>query len=375
MNILFISHYSNLYGANRSLIDLIDGLREYNVNPFVVIPNEGKITNLLQARNVPYEIVSVPSWVSGAPISNFRKRRTLIKLVKAVPYYRKIIKEYSIDIVYTNSSVTPIGRLVALLTGKPHIWHIREMLELHYNKDFVFPKWFSMQLISTSKAIICNSVAVQEHHFKQKKKKIHIIYNGIASVKEFEKYKNSNQKKISSQEKTFAIVGVIHPNKGQDKAIKAIADLKERGLNAELMIVGGGNVEYKNHCEDLVKKLNIKNRVKFTGYKSDPYEIFLNSFCLLVCSEFEAMGRVTVEGMSACLPIIAKNSGGTPEIILHGVTGFLYDTHDELVNYMEKFIKDPNLAKEMGLRGWEYAKERFTIEKYAKDIFKIISSI
>ena len=48
MNVVFITHYSALYGANRSLLNLIDGLKEYNVESFVLCPSEGKISCKVQ---------------------------------------------------------------------------------------------------------------------------------------------------------------------------------------------------------------------------------------------------------------------------------------------------------------------------------------
>ena len=129
-NILFITHYSNLYGANKSLINLIDGLTKYDIDPYVVIPGEGKIEKSLTERRIKYKILPVPGWISGKPASNYRKRRTIQKLIEASRDYKKIIKDWFIDIIYTNSSVSPIGRLVAFQTGKPHIWHIREFLDL-----------------------------------------------------------------------------------------------------------------------------------------------------------------------------------------------------------------------------------------------------
>ena len=96
--------------------------------------------------------------------------------------------------------------------------------------------------------------------------------------------------------------------------------------------------------------------------------MYSRSDCLLMCSEHEAFGRVTAEAMSACLPVIGKNSGGTPEIIVHGETGYLYNTFDELVESMTRLVQDPALGRQMGLAGWQRAKQMFNIEDYAANV-------
>lgn len=376
MKLLFITHYSNLYGANRSLLDLIDGLKLFDVESFVIIPDNGPIEDSLRSRGVIYKILPVPNWTASnlKPVSNYRKKRTIRLLLEASSEYRKLIKQWSIDTVYSNSSISPVGRTVSYLTHKPHVWHIRELLDLDYARQFIFPACLSKKYISTSNAIISNSRYVQDHFFSKPKKKFNVVYNGIAPLSKFEVLKN--EKRVISRSKgfTFSIVGLVYPRKGQDTAIRAIAELKKHGLPVRLIIAGGGG-SYLDQCKELAKELEIDSFVEFTGYVPDPYEIYRRSSCLLVCSEFEAMGRVTVEGMSASLPVIAKKSGGTPEIMVHGETGFLYNNFDELVNYMEVIAKNPEMARKMGASGWEFAKDRFTIEKYAASIYQIIKSV
>ena len=113
----------------------------------------------------------------------------------------------------------------------------------------------------------------------------------------------------------------------------------------------------------------------FKGYVSDPYDTFHEADCLLMCSENEAFGRVTAEAMSACLPVIGKNSGGTPEVIVDEETGILYDTFDDLVAAMIKLTQNPELGKQMGLAGWARAKKHFNIEDYAGNVYQVVQSV
>ena len=84
------------------------------------------------------------------------------------------------------------------------------------------------------------------------------------------------------------------------------------------------------------------------------------------------MGR---EGLSTALAVIGKNSGGNPEIIKHGTTGFLYDSFEELVAYMKAMVEDPGAARQMGLAGWQRARDLFNIEDYAAKVYRIIQFV
>ena len=121
--------------------------------------------------------------------------------------------------------------------------------------------------------------------------------------------------------------------------------------------------------------MGVADLVDFAGFLADPYEAYFKSDCLLMCSEHEGMGRVTAEAMSACVPAIGRNSGGTPEVITHGKTGFLYDTQEELVECMARMVGNPELGRQLGLEGWRVAREKFAVEDYAGNVYNVIQSV
>jgi glycosyltransferase involved in cell wall biosynthesis len=173
----------------------------------------------------------------------------------------------------------------------------------------------------------------------------------------------------------FSILSSITPAKGQEMAIRALAEVHCRGLAAKLVIAGSGKAAYLEHCQKLVEDLGLSELVEFRGFVDDPYELYFTSDCLLICSDHEALSRAGLEALSTALPVIGKNSGGTPEIIDNEKTGLLYDTFDELVTAMIKVAENPAWARQLGLAGWQSARERFNIEDYAANVYQIIQSI
>jgi glycosyltransferase involved in cell wall biosynthesis len=257
----------------------------------------------------------------------------------------------------------------------PHIWHLREFSDLDYSYKFSFPKDLSLKIIKSSSAIICNSQAVCNHYFNPSVKNIHIIYNGIQTKDKFDSLYLQNKNIRHKHTFTFVMVGSISPNKGTEIAIKAISELTTIGFSCRLLIVGNGKKDYVEYCKHLCESLNLTDFVEFKGYMEDPYDAYFESDCLLMCSEFEAFGRVTAEAMSACLPVIGKNSGGTPEIIEHGITGILYNTFEDLVNGMVRMVENPVWGQKLGLAGWRRARNQFNIEDYSANVYQIIKSV
>ncbi len=374
--ILFFSHYAGLLGSNRSLLDLIQGSNDKKIKPFVIIPADGVFRNELQNSGIPYNILPFPWWMTTKQksIKLWRQYHQNIEANEAS--FDELIRSWEIDLVYSNSSVFSTGMMAAKRHHIPHIWHIREFGDLDYDLQYIPPKILCRHMIRRSDAIVCNSRAVQRHYFGGRAfHKSKVIYNGIAFRSEFDDYYEKRLKSTKIHPYTFSIVGSISSKKGQEAAIRALGAVKKSGVDARLIVVGAGREAYVDSCKQLAVDLGIAEAVTFTGYMEDPYQAYFGADCLLMCSENEAFGRVTAEAMSACLPVIGRKSGGTPEVIVDGDSGILYDQFDDLVAAMIYLSKNPEVGRQMGLAGWARAKEKFNIETYAENVYRVIQSV
>ncbi|MBA2423663.1 MAG: N-acetyl-alpha-D-glucosaminyl L-malate synthase BshA [Chitinophagales bacterium] len=97
-------------------------------------------------------------------------------------------------------------------------------------------------------------------------------------------------------------------------------------IPSKLLLVGDG--PERQNLEILSRDLNISEDIRFLG-KQDPVEELLAvSDLFLMPSETESFGLAALEAMACQVPVIASNAGGIPEIILHGVTGFMSSVGD-----------------------------------------------
>ena len=93
--------------------------------------------------------------------------------------------------------------------------------------------------------------------------------------------------------------------------------------------------------------------------------MFNHADIILVCSRNEAFGRIILEAMLLRKPVIATNSGGTPELIKDGFNGLLYEVgnYHQLAEKIEYLIEHNHKMEELGEHGYAFAKKEFTKEK------------
>lgn len=385
MKILFLTHYSDLYGANRSLLALIDGLRAYEpqFDVRIIIPQPGRIEEELKLRMVPYKIIPMHSWIRYAHFSKNRYYRVyqrlsslkavtikLLSRVKSTLAVQRAVRADNIDLVYSNSSVILEGFLGAKLAGVKHVWHLREFIDKDYSHAPDFGWSIFKRILKQSDFLILISKAIEQHfglnNFPARK----VIYNGVLKFADFERLRVLKKERNAS---TFLLIGLIQYSKGHETAIEAIARLKDANPSVKLLVIGEGDEAYLAKLQEMIKTLGIKEHVEFLGYKDDVYPFLLSATALLMCSHAEALGRITIEAQAALCPVIGLNDGGTSELIQHGKNGLLYDgSAGQLAACMQHVMDDPIRSNEMATYAAEMARDNFSIETYASQVADVL---
>lgn len=379
MRICFVTHYDGLYGANRSLLSLIEGLEEYGVESLVVLPSRGDLTDVLAARNIPHVVTPFKWWMTK-PEHRWKAPARLAFNLAVAPVIAVRIASWEPDFIHTNSSVTPIGALLAELLSLPHTWHIREFGNLDYGLCRDFGDAVFQWGLNRSEALVAVSKAVRRNVLDDLSAPTHVVYNGVISEEQARRIgKSARQAQCDADQSscfTFAILGRIQPSKGQKQAVRAISRLRKKEMDVRLLIAGDGEEEHESSLIKLIEKLKIADAVSFLGFVDEPFSVYRKADAVLMCSENEAMGRVTAEGMAAACPVIGRDSGGTSELIDHGVNGLLYNESVEaLSDCMQRLASNPEWAHKLGMNGWEKAIEEFTVESYSQKMYDVLSSV
>ncbi|MDC0390531.1 glycosyltransferase [Candidatus Thioglobus sp.] len=106
-------------------------------------------------------------------------------------------------------------------------------------------------------------------------------------------------------------VGKFKDQKRHDILIKSYA---KSNIKEKLVLVGQGPLEEKSR--DLVKKLNIKDKVIFSGFQNNPYPYMKNAKFMVLSSEFEGLGMVILESLALNTPVISTDCNSGPREIL-----------------------------------------------------------
>jgi glycosyltransferase involved in cell wall biosynthesis len=177
------------------------------------------------------------------------------------------------------------------------------------------------------------------------------------------------------------IVGNIQRWKGQMVFLGAMKIISPEFPKLKCLIVGSvstGEEEYQRELEDYVKANRLEDKVIFTGFRRDILDVVEMMDVLVHASiEPEPFSRMILEGMAAAKPIVATNSGGTPEQIVDGETGKLVPMKDpekmaEAIRWMLLNLKE---ARKMGEAGRQRLIERFSIEQMVAGVERVYDDI
>lgn len=230
------------------------------------------------------------------------------------------------------------------------------------NHSFLARIIFKMIYLLTDK-VICVSKSVKNHLIKISEiseSKGKVIYNPASITV-------TNSEMNLSNSFTIVCVGRLEKVKNQYLLISAFSKIKD--INAKLILVGDGRD--RDILEDFITHLNIQERVKITGFVTNP-DFYLNQAHLFVLPSLsEGFGIAVVEAMLNSVPCLCSKVGGIPEFITDFETGWLFDPNNEsdLISKLNSIIETPyDDIKEIGVKGQSYVNNRFTPTIYKENI-------
>lgn len=379
MRILYITHATDLGGANQSMLQMIKELRQnYDIEPFVVFPKIDKsLTHNIKQEclknNIPFLQHRMTNFKRHKGYSLFETLYFIFVQFSVVLELFFLLKKEKFDLIHTNSSVNDTGAYLSLLWNVPHVWHLREFGD----KDFglvsclglKYEKWIYKKCIYA----IAISDIIKKHFSKViDSDKIIRIYNGV--VKKDIKYLSPHSSSIMN----FCIVGRVEQNKNQYEALKAIDILVNKGIvDFHLTIVGAENIEYKNTLLEFISYHNLDKYVSFLGSVNNVPQILRTMDVGLMLSSNEAFGRVTIEYMLQKLVVVASDTGANPELIENKVNGYIYSLGDyeELAEILETIINDRNSMLKLSSAGFLHAEKCFLSTINSQNVFLLYSKI
>ncbi len=369
--VLYICHDPHrLAGSPLSLANLISALGE-EVEATVLLSEDGVVADYFRKRGISVLIhrfennVRHPKrWVHWLHYWPKRLRNSIYNK-ECISYCAR--KLHHADIVHTNTSVIDMGVDMAHRLGAKHVWHLREYQNLDFRLT-PFRGWKRLLAqIQAADGVIAITQAIYNHWHLEKSSRALVLWDAVR--------KTSDVCLIPRKEPFFFFCSaIISPAKSCETSIRAFAltGLAEQGY--KLKIAGKFEDEnYRREILSLISQNRLDDNVEFLGYVSDIKPVLSRATAFLMTSQNEAQGRVTIEAMFYGCPVIARNTGGHTEFVLHEETGLLFDTDRECADRMTAVTQ--TMPVKMIKQAQEYAVGHFSEECYKQKLLQFYNTV
>ncbi|NJC69708.1 glycosyltransferase family 4 protein [Planosporangium thailandense] len=176
-------------------------------------------------------------------------------------------------------------------------------------------------------------------------------------------------------------VSRLVPRKGQDALIRALPGIRRRVPDAVLLVVSGG--PYREKLQRLARDLGVSDAVVFTGsvsWEELPEHYAAGDVFAMPCRtrrgglDVEGLGIVYLEASATGLPVVAGDSGGAPDAVVDGETGYVVGGRDlgAIADRVATLLADPALARRLGTAGRAWVEAEWGWQRQADRMWALL---
>lgn len=299
------------------------------------------------------------------PLANDQKSEMTIKRIggfflsgyvpfsKTYQMLRHEIQWGKFDIVHAHGLFSPLAMAatrVAKHLGVPHV------LTLHSLFRGVENFFAAYMLTRVSKVIAVSRCVAKQIEILTKTTKVYYVPNGF----DLPVLDTPLERVLTEDVKSRIVLGTVSRltrKKEVNDFIWIAARILQKNKNLLFVIVGGGPERKK--LEKLVKRLNIKDQVVFTGNvsRAHVFDVMRQMDVFALTCSLEAFGMVVLEAMQCCVPVVARDKTGISDIITSGESGYLCDSKEAMLNHITLLIENPDLRRKIAAAGAEVVKK------------------
>ncbi len=375
--VLVVNHAVELGGAERVLLRLTDHLLARGFELGLACPAEGPLVAEMRKRGVRVHL--------GHPRPRLlRIRRKSLgggvgvllypwDLAMTVLRLASLLRREGYQVVLTNSVKADIyGGLAARLAGRPVAWRFHDIPDrqafgrLNLFLVRFFSRRFADRVLPVSEA--------SRRAFLQlgtPGERLRTVYNGLDPEGEASPADPLRVREglgVPADAPLAVWVGRVVDWKGPDRFVEAAALVSGRIPEARFLVVGDalfGDRGYLEGLQEEVRRRGLEDRLAFTGFRDDAWDIMAASDLLVHSSLLpDPLPTVILEAMALGKPVVAFRGGGVDEMVIPGETGLLVEPGDTqgLARAMERLLSRPEEAAEMGRMGALRFRELFSVD-------------
>ena len=362
--VLLLHSSAGLYGADVQLLAIVRGLDPARWKAICVLPEPGPLVEPLEAAGA--EVVIHPLAVLRRALV---RPAGLVAMARAVGRDRRVLgdlaRERGVTVVHDNTSVVLGGGAVARRAGAAHVVHVREIWTGGGRAERTAWPLMRRRILRADR-VLCISEAVRAQF--RGADTAALLRDGLPRTPRPPDRATSREALgLPADAFVVALVGRVHPWKGQDVLARALAEpelaaLGAIGLLAGSEVPGSGQMR---RLDELTRELGVQDRLVRLGFREDVDTVLGAADAVTVPSTRpEPLGLVALEAAAAGLPVVASAAGGVAEAVDDGRTGMLVrpGDHRELARALAWLAGDPPEAARWRASAPERVRREFSVQ-------------
>ncbi|MBI4282439.1 MAG: glycosyltransferase family 4 protein [Chloroflexi bacterium] len=361
--VLLVTPLANFGGTELSTLTLATGLKEAGHEVYVMC-NAHPLVDEFTKRGIAVVLAGM--------------QRNPVALIRDASRMRRCIAENKIEVIHFQSALPITMVLFCVRTIREHgaetVWTCRGIKGMSYP---VAGHLFN-HLISF---VIANCNAERDRLLKHglSPHKVTTIYNTPNITVPRNTSKNEELLTELGIDSDTSIVGTasrLAPDRGVQYFVEAAALISGQISGVKFIIAGGGPQEQE--LRQQAAQLGVAQQMVFLGPRRDMERVYSAMDVFVNPNPREqGTGNTNAEAMVFGKPVIAVNSGGTPEIVRDGVTGILVPPRDSegLAQAALRLLGDRELAKRMGLAGRDRVMSDFSMERLVHEVEQVYGRV
>jgi L-malate glycosyltransferase len=374
LKVLFVNHTAAVSGGEVSLMRLAEGLRSHGgVTVAVACPAGGRLPELVDRAGI--ERHTLPAFEASLRLHPIRTPMALARLAASGAALRRVARRCGADLLAANSLRAGLTGAIARRLGAPLM-----VVRAHEHIPLTaVGRSVRGVLIHSAGAVVAVSQDVARRLNQGLEPEVVTFVHNSIDLDRFDPDRVTpapirGELGLGAQSTLIGQVAQITPWKGQDTAIRALAELRRTGIDVHLLLIGdvefGGrsgrhdNEAFLRDLHRLVRALGVRDAVHFLGRRRDVPELLLALDLSMLPSWNEPFGLVTVESMAMGTPPLVSEVGGGPELVEDGVCGRLLPPRraGEWARAAGELLSDSRGLARMG------AKARAVAAKFRDDV-------
>jgi glycosyltransferase involved in cell wall biosynthesis len=366
LKILFLDQFSEMGGGQHALLDTVEAVQQRGWEPHVLVPGQGPLLQALQSRAVATGEIPCGPYQSGSksPADSIRFAVDLRQQVRTIQDW---VERQEIGLIYVNGPRLLPAASLATQGRTPLVLHLHNHLR---GSALRLARWAIGRTAAT--VLGCSNSVLEPLRRDRDPRQFHVVPNGVrdAGYRERDFDRRGNWR--------IGVIGRISPEKGTLEFVNAAAALNREFPQARFVICGAPLFRATSAYFNAVRDRSRGLPVEFTGWRQDVGRVLDDLDLLVMPSLQEGMGRAVLEAFSAGVPVLAFPSGGIPEAVIDGQTGFL--TNEVSAEALAARIRDaiagaPETLRQIARNARQAWMRQYTVSAYRERIIERLETL